>query len=147
MRLFLPLFGSALLSISTGLSAAEPDSQIMPQAEAFNEKGEGWIFRRYFNQDTPSTRLVITGSATIMPGAEIHPPHEHAEEEYLMVTKGTGTWTLNGKDMAADTGDLLYAAPWEPHGIRNTGDTPLEFVVFKYHGKGVPLPEKPAGSM
>lgn len=39
---------------------------------------------------------------------------------------------------------MLYAAPWDVHGITNTGTTPLTFVVWKWDNKGVPLPEKPS---
>ncbi len=53
-----------------------------------------------------------------------------------MVTEGTGTWHLNGTEFKAVAGDMLYAAPWEIHGIKNTGDTPLVFVVWKWNNKG-----------
>jgi len=86
---------------------------------------------------------VLTGVAVIKPGMEIHPPHQHAEEEYLMVTEGQGTWHLNGKTFAAQKGDILYAAPWDVHGIKNTGTTPLTFVVWKWNNKGLALPTKP----
>lgn len=71
-------------------------------------------------------------------------PHQHAEEEYLMVTAGQDTWHLNGKSFAAQTGGFLYAAPWEVHGIKNTGTESLTFVVWKWNSKGLPVPVQPA---
>ncbi|MGH7455310.1 MAG: cupin domain-containing protein [bacterium] len=76
----------------------------------------------------------------IKPGQEIHPPHQHAEEEFLMIIEGQGTWHLNGKTFAAHKGDVLYAAPWDMHGIKNTGKTSLSFVVWKWNNKGVAPP-------
>ena len=65
------------------------------------------------------------------------------EEEYLIVTEGTGTWHLEGEEREATAGDMLYAAPWDVHGITNTGAVPLRFVVWKWHSKGLDLPAKP----
>ena len=75
---------------------------------------------------------------------EIHPPHEHAEEEYLMGLECYGTWHLMGRDFPATKGDMLYAAPWDLHGIHNTGDKPLTLVVWKWNNKAMDVPEKPA---
>ncbi len=90
-------------------------------------------FLPYYVGDTDFTSGALTGVAEIKPGQEIHPPHKHIEEEYLMVLEGNGTWTIEGEDFPAKAGDILYAEPWVSHGIRNTGDTTLKFVVFKYN--------------
>ena len=136
--------GLALTCLST--VAAEPDqpSQIVTQAEAKAEKGDGYVFYSYFTKPTFGTQDALTGVAVIEPGKEIHPPHIHAEEEYLMVIEGEGVWSLKDKDIPAKAGDILYAAPWDSHGIRNTGKVPLKFVVMKWHSKGVPVPVDPA---
>ena len=128
------------------LAAAEPvqPSQIMTQSQAKAEKGDGYVFYSYFTKPTFGTQDALTGVAVIEPGKEIHPPHIHAEEEYLMVVEGEGVWSLKDKDIPAKAGDILYAAPWDSHGIRNTGKVPLKFVVMKWHSKGVPVPVDPA---
>jgi len=92
-------------------------------------------FLTYYDGETDYTSGALTGVAVINPGEEIHPPHKHAEEEYLMVLEGNGSWTIGKKDFPAKSGDILYAAPWDLHGIKNTGATPLKFVVFKYNKK------------
>ncbi|QJR82918.1 cupin domain-containing protein [Alteromonas pelagimontana] len=136
--------GAAMLAPVCATPAEElTTSAIMPLKDATAEKGDGWVFYSYFTGDTVGTEQSLTGLAVIQPGKEIHPPHVHPEEEYLMVTQGNGVWTVNGKDTPASTGDMLYASPWESHGIKNTGDIPLKFVVMKWHSKGKPLPEQP----
>lgn len=60
-----------------------------------------------------------------------------------MVVEGEGTWHLLGEERPAKAGDLLYTAPWDVHGITNTGDVPLRFVVWKWSGRGVDPPADP----
>jgi mannose-6-phosphate isomerase-like protein (cupin superfamily) len=99
----------------------------------------------YFAGESYAATDSLTAVAVIKPGQQIHPPHVHSEEEYLMVLEGNGTWSLGGREFPAGAGDVLYAAPWDEHGIRNTGDVPLKFAVFKWNPKPVrPMPE-PAG--
>jgi len=89
---------------------------------------------------TYGTKNVTTGILSILPNNEAHPPHKHAEEEYLVITKGSGTWSVNGKEFSAQAGDLLYAAPWDLHGIFNSDTVNLEFYFVKWNNKGLPLP-------
>lgn len=86
----------------------------------------------YYQGDTETTVDALSAIAIINPGMEIHPPHKHAEEEYLLVLEGSGVWTVKNKDIAANAGDMLYAKPWDLHGIKNTGNKPLKFAVFKW---------------
>ena len=59
------------------------------------------------------------------------------------MVEGEGTWSLNGKEQPLHAGDLMYTKPWDWHGIRNSGDRPLKFFVFKFRARGVPEPAKP----
>ena len=90
-------------------------------------------FLPYYVGETDFTSDTLSGVAEIKPGQEIHPPHKHLAEEFLMVLEGNGTWTIGEKEFPAKAGDILYAAPWDLHGIKNTGATTLKFVVFKYN--------------
>lgn len=112
-------------------------SAIVSQQEAQRQDFDWGTLYTYFNRETYGTRDGLAAVAVIRPGWEIHPPHQHAEEEYLMVVEGGGTWHLNGQERDAKPGDMQYAAPWDVHGIKNTGNTPLRFVVWKWNNKGV----------
>jgi mannose-6-phosphate isomerase-like protein (cupin superfamily) len=106
---------------------------------------EAWgELRAYYQGETYGLRDVLTGTVTLKPGQEPHPPHQHAEEEFLFISEGSGQWHLNGKEFAAAKGDTIFTAPWDVHGIKNTGTTPLTFVVFKWNPKGMPIPKQPA---
>lgn len=93
---------------------------------------------------TPSLRDLLTIAITLHPGQQLHPPHQHAEEEFLWIASGSGEWHLDGREFPAAAGDLLYTEPWVMHGITNTGREPLTFFVVKWNGNGMPVPPPPA---
>ena len=122
-----------------------PDSQssaIRAQTDATAEQHEWGTFYTYYSGQSYGTTDALAGVAVLKPGFEIHPPHQHAEEEYLTLVEGEGVWHLNGREQRAVAGDMLYAAPWDFHGVKNTGTTPLRFVVWKWNSRGV----KPLGA-
>ncbi|WP_077338520.1 cupin domain-containing protein [Pseudocolwellia agarivorans] len=97
------------------------------------------VFHTYFMGDTTTTKEAIVGIAIIEPGHEIHPAHKHEDEEYLLIIEGSGVWTLNGVETPAKAGDVLFASPWDMHGIFNTGDVPMKFFVTRAKGKNVTI--------
>ncbi|MDO6835540.1 cupin domain-containing protein [Pseudoalteromonas carrageenovora] len=125
----------AALPVSAADKPTLLTSAIVSQKDAHITHYEGGDFHTYFYGDTPLTKGAITGVAVIKPNNEIHPAHQHPDEEYLMILEGSGTWTLNGKSQPAHTGDILFAAPNDLHGIYNNGDVPLKFVVVRYQAK------------
>jgi len=74
---------------------------------------------------------MFTALTDVLPGKSVHPAHRHGEEEYLVITRGTGIWSLNGVEKDAKSGDLIYADPWGFHGLVNTGSDTLTFFVIK----------------
>ncbi len=144
-----PLVFTAALALAwaagatVGLPALPLGSAIWSEADAAREDADWGTFYTYHAGETHGTVDGLAGVAVIDPGREIHPPHRHAEEELLMVVEGEGTWHLLGEERPATAGDLLYAAPWDVHGITNTGDVPLRFVVWKWSSRGVEPPADP----
>ena len=67
------------------------------------------------------------------------------EEEFVVLTEGSGTWYLNGKEITARKGAVAYDAPWDLHSFRASKDGPAAFLVVKFGYKGLKNPEKPAG--
>jgi mannose-6-phosphate isomerase-like protein (cupin superfamily) len=111
--------------------------------DAKAEQGDWGEMRRYFTGETSGTKDVLTAVAIVKPGKTVHKAHRHAEEEYLILVQGSGTWSVAGKESPAKRGDILYAEPWVYHGVTNTGAEPLIFVVVRFNSKGVNLPPKP----
>lgn len=122
-------------------------SVILSEADVTTDVADWGSFLPYFTDDTHVLSPVLVGVAKIDAGQEVHPAHRHADEEYLMVTKGRGVWSLNGVQRPATEGDILFARAWDYHGIRAADDSPLEFVVFKYSGRGLDDPTDPDPSL
>ena len=139
---------AATLAIHRGTDAADKppatiESKIVGWDEARVQKADWGEMRFYLTGETSGSKSVLTAVAVVEPGKSVHKAHRHAEEEYLAVVEGSGTWSLNNKESPAKRGDVLYAAPWVYHGVTNTGDKPLIFLVVRYSSKGVPAPPRP----
>jgi len=142
------LWVSALgLAACSGADSNVPNnaggSAILAESDVNADAAPWGSFYAYFTEDTHALKPVLVGVAKIKAGEEIHPPHRHADEEYLMVTKGRGEWYLNGETKPAVEGDILFARAWDYHGVKAADDSPLEFVVFKYAAKMGPMPTDP----
>jgi quercetin dioxygenase-like cupin family protein len=88
--------------------------------------------RIYFEGSTEQLRSMTAGSLRLKPGMSPHPPHQHPEEEFLLITEGTGEISLDGKVTKVGPGSMMYCAGGRMHGIVNTGRTPLLFYFYKW---------------
>jgi quercetin dioxygenase-like cupin family protein len=122
-------------------------SALVRGEDAIPTRGEWGEWRRYFRGETYGTKDMVVLVVTLKPGQEPHPPHRHAEEEFMILAEGTGTWHLDGKEFPARKGDVVYAAPWTTHGLKNTDDKTLTYYMVKWNNKGVKAPEKPVGGL
>jgi quercetin dioxygenase-like cupin family protein len=86
----------------------------------------------YFDGPTDQLRQMTAGSLRLRPGASPHPPHQHPEEEFLLVTEGTGQIELEGKITPVGPGAMMYCAGGKLHGIVNTGKSALLFYFYKW---------------
>jgi|GEM_PF-655971 len=118
-------------------------TRVLSRKDAARDDADWGTFYKYFEGASWGAENVLSGVAEIKPGRQIHPPHAHTEEEYLMITEGSGVWTINGETFKAKAGDMLYAAPWDVHGLKNTGDKTLTFVFWKWTSSGITPPTDP----
>jgi len=88
--------------------------------------------RIYFEGSTDQVRSMTAGSLRLKAGMTPHPPHDHPEEEFLLVTEGTGEISIGGKVTLVGPGSMMYCAANQTHGITNTGQTELLFYFFKW---------------
>ncbi|MFC1619464.1 cupin domain-containing protein [Candidatus Neomarinimicrobiota bacterium] len=135
-------------------SSAKPEirlesinSKVIPRSQTQRESGNWGVMDKYTHDhmSTYGTENMFTALVDLLPGETVHPPHRHAEEEFLLITEGTGVWSLEGKEIEAKSGDLLYAQPWKMHGLVNTGTDTMTFFFLKWLNKGVPSPVEPEG--
>ena len=88
--------------------------------------------RIYFDGPTDQLRAMTAGSLLLNAGATPHPPHAHPEEEFMVVTEGTGEMFCDGKTVKIGPGSMMYCAANVSHGIVNTGKKPLLFYFYKW---------------
>lgn len=118
----------ALLAESPGVlpNAVMDEKHATLTREAFGD------LRVYFDGPTPQMKSVTAGSLRLKPGMSPHPPHQHPEEEIMVVTEGTGEISVEGKVTPAAPGSIMFCAAGKLHGIVNTGKTPLLFYYWKW---------------
>jgi mannose-6-phosphate isomerase-like protein (cupin superfamily) len=88
--------------------------------------------RIYFDGPTDQLKHMIAGSLRLNAGATPHPPHQHPEEEFMVITEGAGELVVDGKTKKVGPGSMMYCAANKLHGIVNTGKTPLLFYFYKW---------------
>ena len=86
----------------------------------------------YFDGSTDQLKGLTMGSLRLKPGKEPHPPHQHPEEEILVIAEGTGEISVEGKVTKVAPGATMYCAGNKLHGIVNTGKAPMLFYYFKW---------------
>lgn len=89
----------------------------------------------YHEGPTDQLKLMVAGSLRLKAGMSPHPPHAHPEEEFMVVTEGTGWIEIEGQRTNVAPGSLMYCAGNKPHAIMNTGKTPMLFYFYKWLGK------------
>ena len=97
---------------------------------------EGSQVFTHYNGPTDQLDGICAGMAVLAPGASPHPPHRHPEEEFLIVSDGTGEIECDGKIVHVGPGAIMYCAGNTLHGITNTGKTPMTFYWSKWIAKG-----------
>lgn len=86
----------------------------------------------YFEGATDQIKSMTAGSLRLKAGMSPHPPHDHPEEEFMVITEGTGEIICDGKTVKVGPGSMMYCAANKSHGIKNTGKTPLLFYFYKW---------------
>ena len=88
--------------------------------------------RIYFDGPTDQLKAITAGSLRLKAGMSPHPPHQHPEEEFMVIAEGTGEIVVEGKTTKVGPGTMMYCAAGRLHGIVNTGKLPLLFYFYKW---------------
>jgi quercetin dioxygenase-like cupin family protein len=81
---------------------------------------------------TPTLDELEIHVTTLNPGAVSHPPHQHPEEELLIVKEGTVETLQNGKASQLGPGSIIFHSSNDLHNIRNAGTTPATYHVVQW---------------
>jgi quercetin dioxygenase-like cupin family protein len=131
-RDLLKLAGLGPLAFLPAAAAAPIPNLVRTSKEAKLTKEPFGDLHIFFEGATDQVGSMTAGSLRLNPGAEPHPPHQHPEEEFLLITEGAGEVNLEGKVARVASGSMLYCGGNRLHGIRNTGRTPMLFYFYKW---------------
>jgi quercetin dioxygenase-like cupin family protein len=123
----LPAFASFAATAGSKL----PDTVLDPSKAKLSKEKFGDL-RVYFDGPTDQLRAMTAGSLSLNPGMSPHPPHQHAEEEIMVISEGTGEITVDGKPYKIGPGSMMYCAANKLHGVTNTGTGQLLFYYYKW---------------
>jgi uncharacterized cupin superfamily protein len=111
----------------------------------------GWKPYHQFKGATRNLRELACHASVLIPGHCPHDPHEHAEEELLILLAGEaelilprGGHGVSDGRLHARPGDFVYYPAFYPHTLRAVGDRPAEYLMFKWTADGT-LPAQPLG--
>lgn len=116
---------------ATAPSARIPNVVIDPDKAKLTREPFGDL-RIYFEGPTDQIRSMTAGSLRLKAGMSPHPPHQHPEEEFMVVTEGTGEMEVDGQKYPVGPGSMMYCAASKIHGIVNSGKSPLLFYFYKW---------------
>lgn len=69
---------------------------------------------------------------TLNPGLASHAPHQHENEELIIIREGTVEVLMNGAWTRTGPGSVVFNASNVLHGIRNVGTTPAVYHVVNW---------------
>lgn len=137
----------ALVSPAVADDAAPPSkvmgSTVFDWAQLAVHKSPKGESRRICQAPTATLDELEMHVTTLNPGEQAHPPHQHPDEELLIIKEGTVEALVNGEWKRVGPGSVIFQAANQLHAIRNAGDIPATYHVIKWNSPGM-LPKKKA---
>ena len=137
------LLPGAVMQASQGITHVESNrdgvalSSSIVKADGIRPEGAAAGAKAFVQFNGPTSQLLAlaSGFVTLEPGAQPHPPHQHPEEEVMIVAEGRGEFSVSGVAQQVTVGDTLFAEASVLHGVRNTGTTRMTFFLIKMQAK------------
>jgi mannose-6-phosphate isomerase-like protein (cupin superfamily) len=108
------------------------NSFAMDHVEKSNAGYVYWFFDKQFTGNGKTLKLSV-----VRPHEASHPHHHHIEDEFWFVLKGSAEFYIDGKTRVVGPNTGVYTPSNVEHGIKNAGDSDLEYLVIKqYPGVG-----------
>jgi len=88
--------------------------------------------RSFFKSPTATLDELELHVTTLNPGQASHPPHQHANEELVIVKEGTVEALVNGEWKRVGPGSVIFNASNQLHGLKNVGIGPATYHVINW---------------
>ena len=89
--------------------------------------------RQVFDDPTPTLTRLECHITTLDPGQSSHPPHQHLNEELIIVREGTVEAFQEGVTNGVEAGGIIFEASNEWHNVRNIGSTRATYFVVAWY--------------
>jgi XRE family transcriptional regulator, regulator of sulfur utilization len=93
--------------------------------------------RQFFRAPTATLDELELHVTTLNAGQTSHAPHQHANEELLIVREGTVEALVNGDWKRVGPGSVIFQASNSLHGIRNVGSGQATYHVINWSSPGM----------
>jgi quercetin dioxygenase-like cupin family protein len=93
--------------------------------------------REFFADKTATLDRLSCHVTTLKAGEAPHPPHQHLEEELIIVKEGVLEAMQKGRTTKLGPGSVIFEASNDLHGLRNVGATPASYYVIKFWPPGM----------
>ena len=101
------------------------------------EKTAKGATRKFFDARTATLDELECHVTTLHPGVTSHPPHQHPNEELIIIKEGVVEALVNGETKKVGAGSIIFQAPNALHGIKNGGNTPATYYAIKWFSPGM----------
>lgn len=88
--------------------------------------------RSFFTAPTATLDELELHVTTLNPGQTSHPPHQHLNEELVIIKEGTIEALVQGEWKRVGEGSVIFNASNQLHGLRNVGTTPATYHVINW---------------
>jgi len=102
----------------------------------------GWQTFPKFKGSTPALRHMACHAAMLEQGKSPHPPHHHDDEELTIILQGEADLLITdrpqyegAKEVRVKAGDFAFYPSHQHHSLRNAGNAPLQYLMFRWHGE------------
>lgn len=94
--------------------------------------------RSFFKARTATLDELEMHVTTLKPGMTSHPPHQHPNEELIIVMQGTVETLSNGEWKRVGPGSVIFNASNQLHGLRNAGAGEAVYHVINWKSATTP---------
>jgi quercetin dioxygenase-like cupin family protein len=98
--------------------------------------------RQLFDAPTVSLENLECHATTLNPGQMAHAPHQHPEEELMIVKEGTVEVLVNGETKTVGPGSVVFQASNQLHSTKNVGSTSAVYHAIKWRSSATPKSTK-----
>jgi quercetin dioxygenase-like cupin family protein len=93
--------------------------------------------RRVVRTPTATLDELESHITTLNPGQSPHDPHQHPNEEMIILKEGEVEAWVNGAWVPVATGGMMFFASNVPHTVRNRSDRPATYYVVNWTTPGL----------